>query len=134
MQTPATDDLVWYLEGSAVPLAKGAALANGATYYAGLGGNDALVTDAQFKWTDVALIAAITFESCNFPDATIQQAAGSDWAAEAAIPTVNIPGGSAATASRHITGNGAQRLRAKLAVTTGIANNKSFRGRVHHKK
>ncbi len=108
-------------------------VASSTTYYAELtGAGNVGLSAMQWCWA-ATIAAAITYESTNLPmaDATTFVAAGALWFPETGVTTLTIAGGSAGTNMAHFVNYGARRMRAKIVVTTGGAE--QIRGRAHFK-
>lgn len=133
MRPKDQDAVLWTAAGVQVPSSNDLlTLANATTYFAEMGGAEAGLSGVFWSW-DTLLVAAITYESTNFPlsEASVFVAAGRLWFPETGPGTLSIAGGSAGCNTQHFSNFGARRMRAKIAVTTGGAA--QLRGRCHFK-
>lgn len=108
-----------------------ATLANATTYYAELGlGTQEWMGLSSIHWKyDGTIVAAITVEGTNFPEAGLTDAAATSWVPITAIATVS-PAAVAGQALSSWADAGYGRMRAKVVVTTGG----TLRGSFHSKK
>lgn len=126
-------DVTFYAEGSTVALAPDASgdvvLANATTYYAEIGHPQRSLASMHWRWA-AALVASITYERSNFPDADLHAAAtsGPNWQDSGYAATL-AAGGAAGGAIADFSSDNVGRMRAKVVVTTGA----KLRGRPHHK-
>lgn len=136
-------DVTFYAQGSSTAVSPDASgdctLANSTTYYCDLlvvpngvptvVGNEALLVTVHWRW-NAALVAAITYELSNFPDAALNAAAstGPNWqdSGSAAVSPASAASGVVAV----INNEGATRMRAKVVVTTGgkLRGRPSYKG------
>src|SRR5262245_36896988 len=109
--------LVWYKSDGVIqtPASTGFTTLAAGTYYADLGAIDSsIVSSVHYGW-DAALVAAITLEQTNFPDASIFGAAATSYWGSHAATTIS-PNASASQARTELSGTSApsmMRARAK---------------------
>ena len=118
MRKTQSKTVTWFKsDGTAKPDSE--AFANGAVYYADCEGGNAILHSLQTIWTAGLVAAAIEFQTCNKPGASLTDDNSTKvWSVESGIvhPAIAAAAGSNMA---HFAANGAARTRAVLTVTTG---------------
>ena len=109
--------LSWQKSDGTTPLAEGATLTSGTTYYAEIQVGSARDFGLTVIWDAAIIITSIALESTCKSSATAYAAVGSSgWQAEAALGSTSAAGGSASSFTFSATGATSGRYRAKAVI------------------